>query len=129
MSHLVRHKYIESLLAYEWAFFYVIKCKCRKRGDTLIPEKVKVTGVEYEVIEVENMERDFNSLGQILYTKGIVKLDKGIVRDRKEQVFVHELLHACFYEAGFEEQDEDTINRLGIVLYQVLKNNRLFNEN
>lgn len=95
----------------------------------MIPEKVKVAGIEYEVIEVENMERDFSSLGQILYTKGIIKLDKHIALDRKERVFVHELLHACFFEAGIEEQDEDVINRVGIVLHQVLKDNRLVNEN
>lgn len=91
----------------------------------MIPAKVKVAGIEYEVIEVNKMEEQFNQLGQILYTKGLIKLDKELAPDRKEQVFVHELLHACFYEAGFEEQDEDMVNRLGIVLYQVLKDNHL----
>lgn len=48
---------------------------------------------------------------------------------KKEQTFVHELLHACFNEAGFNEQDEDMINRVGVMLYQVLKDNYLdFNE-
>lgn len=91
----------------------------------MIPNKVKVAGIDYEVNEVPNMEDDFNRLGQILYTKGIIKVDSQMSPDRKEQVFVHELLHGIFYEAGIEEQDEDMINRVSIVLYQVLKDNPL----
>jgi len=44
---------------------------------------------------------------------------------RKEQTFVHELTHAIFYEAGVEEQDEDMINRVSLVLHQVLKDRHL----
>lgn len=90
----------------------------------MIPERVKVAGIEYEINEIKNMERDFEHLGQILYTRGIIKLDSDLSLDRKEQVFVHELLHGIFFEAGIEEQDEDMINRVAIVLYQVLKDNR-----
>ncbi|GGA31792.1 ImmA/IrrE family metallo-endopeptidase [Psychrobacillus lasiicapitis] len=92
----------------------------------MIPNTVDVAGIEYEIEEVDHLERDVDLLGQILYTKGIIKLDSSIAQDRKEQVFVHELLHAIFYEAGIEEQDEDLVNRLGIVLYQVLKQNKLY---
>ncbi|MFY2157868.1 ImmA/IrrE family metallo-endopeptidase [Cytobacillus firmus] len=91
----------------------------------MIPDKVKVAGIEYRVQEVEDMDRQFDHLGLILYTKGVIKLDKNLSQDRKEQVFIHELLHGCFYEAGIEEQDEDIINRVSIVLYQVLKDNNL----
>lgn len=28
-------------------------------------------------------------------------------------------------EAGFQEQDEDLVNRLGVILHQVLKDNNL----
>lgn len=62
----------------------------------MIPDKVKVAGIEYQVQEVE------------------------------EQVFIHELPHGCLYEAGIEEQEEDIINRVSIVLYQVLKDNKLY---
>lgn len=92
----------------------------------MIPGKVKVAGIEYQVKEIEDMEEQFDHLGQILYTRGVIKLDMSLSQDRKEQVFIHELLHGCFYEAGFEEQDEDMINRVGIVLYQVLKDNQLY---
>jgi len=44
---------------------------------------------------------------------------------KKEQVFVHELVHAMWNEAGYNEQDDEMVNRLSIVLYQVLKHNDL----
>lgn len=90
----------------------------------IIPKKVKIAGIEYAVSEIEHFQRDNELLGQILYTHGIIKIDSSIANDRKEQVFVHEMLHGIFFEAGIEEQDEDIINRVAIVLYQVLKDNK-----
>lgn len=92
----------------------------------MIPSTVKVAGITYSIEETEKLKERYDLLGQILYQRGLIQLEKDLPSDRKEQVFVHEILHACFYEAGFEEQDEDMINRLGIVLYQVLKQNNLY---
>ncbi|WP_027725441.1 hypothetical protein [Tuberibacillus calidus] len=91
----------------------------------MIPEKVKVAGIEYDIKEVNGLTDKFNLLGQINYNIGIIELDDGISECRKEQTLVHEILHACFKEAGYDEHDEDMINRVGIVLYQVLKDNEL----
>ena len=91
----------------------------------MIPTKIKIAGIEYGVIEEAGMESRYEHLGQILYTKGIINIDKDLPMDRKEQVLVHEILHGIFFEAGFEEQDEDMINRVGSVLYQVMKDNQL----
>ncbi|HAM79593.1 ImmA/IrrE family metallo-endopeptidase [Ornithinibacillus bavariensis] len=91
----------------------------------MIPNQVKVAGIEYNVTEIEGINDRFNTLGQINYHIGLIELDSQLNQTRKEQVFVHEILHACFFEAGYEEQDEDMINRVGIVLYQVLKDNNL----
>jgi hypothetical protein len=90
----------------------------------MVPNKVIVAGIEYEVREIAGMEEQFDHLGQILYTRGVIKVDSELSHDRKEQVFIHELLHGIFYEAGIEEQDEDVINRVSAVLYQVLKDNQ-----
>ncbi|HHY74045.1 MAG TPA: ImmA/IrrE family metallo-endopeptidase [Bacillus bacterium] len=91
----------------------------------MIPNKVIVAGVGYQVISVQEIDDDPNTMGTCLYHKSLIKLKDGLSNDKKEQTFVHELLHACFNEAGFIEQDEDVINRVGIVLYQVLKDNKL----
>ncbi|GLY11397.1 ImmA/IrrE family metallo-endopeptidase [Pseudobacillus badius] len=91
----------------------------------MLPNKVKIGGINYDVQEVRGLEAEFSHLGQILYTRGVIKVDEELSVDRKEQVFVHELLHGVFYEAGVEEQDEDVINRAAIILHQVLKDNNL----
>lgn len=92
-----------------------------------IPSKIKVGGVEYTV---EELTDDPESIGLCLYDSLIIKVDPRLKQQKKQQVFIHELLHACFHEAGFIEQDEDMINRVGKVLYQVLMDNKnaLFGE-
>lgn len=92
----------------------------------MIPNKVKVAGIEYNIVQVDGVLERFNNLGLIHYNKGTIEIDSSMCETKKEQTFVHEVLHACFNEAGFEEQDEDMINRVGIVLYQVLKDNHLY---
>ena len=89
----------------------------------MIPNKIKVAGITYEVMEKKDLAKDHSLLGQVLYHYGKIQLDPDIAGDRKEQVLIHEVLHAIFNEAGYTEQDEDLINRVSIVLHQVLKDN------
>lgn len=91
----------------------------------MIPKTVKIAGITYKIKEVEDLSEQTDNIGQIFYNRGLIQLDSKLNRDRKEQVFIHEVLHGCFHEAGIEDQDEDVINRVGIVLYQVLKENNL----
>jgi len=97
------------------------------RGGFMIPNKVNVAGIEYEIEEVENVIIDgsVNYAGSCSYVESKIQILKDLAPTKKEQVFIHELLHACFFEAGFGDHDEDIVNRVGIVLYQVLKNNDL----
>ena len=62
---------------------------------------------------------------QVLYAETTIDIEPSMSESKKEQVFVHELVHAIFNEAGYDEQDEEMVNRLSIVLYQVLKQNDL----
>lgn len=89
----------------------------------MVPQKIKVAGINYDVREAEGILERFSTLGQINYNKGIIELDSSLCQTRKEQTFVHELLHACFKEAGYGEYDEEVIERVANVLYQVLKDN------
>ncbi|WP_370222012.1 ImmA/IrrE family metallo-endopeptidase [Cytobacillus sp.] len=92
----------------------------------MIPNKVTVAGIDYAVIQVDEIDNNPLQMGQILYQKSLIQIKHGMSENKKEQTLVHELLHACFNESGFEEQDEDMINRVSIVLYQVLKDNKLY---
>lgn len=93
----------------------------------MIPSEVKVAGVNYQVKEVETVIIDGSTdyAGSCDYFNSEIELVSSLSKTKKEQVLIHEVLHACFHEAGFQEQDEDTINRVSIVLYQVLKENNL----
>lgn len=84
---------------------------------------VKIGGVSYELEEVERLAKEHDVLGQILYDDLKIKLDANLPDDRKEETLIHEITHGVFYEAGYEEQDEGMINRVGKVLYQVIKDN------
>lgn len=83
----------------------------------------KIGGVNYKVAEVKGLAKEHGILGQILYDELLIKIDADLPQDRKEETFIHEVLHGVFFEAGYTEQDEDMINRVGKVLYQVLKEN------
>lgn len=92
----------------------------------MLPNKIDVAGINYEIKIVDGLAEEHGLGGQILYEKGIIKIDSDMCQDKKEQILVHEMLHAVFNESGYDKQDEDMINRLSIVLYQVLKNNNLY---
>jgi predicted metallopeptidase len=96
-----------------------------RRYDNMLPDKVNIAGIEYKVKEVLGLEQKHGLLGQVLYSITEIEIDNRLSKARKEQVFVHELLHACFYEAGYAEQEEDVVNRVSAVLYQVLKDNNI----
>lgn len=92
-----------------------------------IPLEVKVGPVSYQIIEKPFVEidDDRNYQGVCRYADTTIEILEGISKERKSDVFIHELTHAIFYEAGFEEQDEDMVNRVAKVLHQVIKDNDL----
>lgn len=90
----------------------------------MLPTEVKVGAITYTVNEQADMNDCFGVLGQIIYPRTAITVDANMTEERKEQVFIHELTHAIFHEAGFDEQDEDVVNRVSMFLYQVLKDNQ-----
>jgi Zn-dependent peptidase ImmA (M78 family) len=93
----------------------------------MIPTEVKVAGVTYKVLEKEyvEIEQNKNYAGSCCYNESEINVLNTLSDTRKEQVFVHELVHAILMEAGYDDHDEDQVNRIGIVLHQVLKDNNL----
>ncbi|NMH68597.1 hypothetical protein HF072_07360 [Bacillus sp. RO3] len=94
----------------------------------MIPNEVKVAGITYKVLEKEyvEIEQNKNYAGSCCYNDSEINVLTTLSDTRKEQVFVHELVHAILMEAGFDDHDEDQVNRIGIVLHQVLKENKLY---
>jgi hypothetical protein len=83
----------------------------------------RIGAVDYTVELVPKLAHLHEVLGQVSYDDTNIQLEADMSPTRRNDVLVHELLHAIFFEAGYGEQDEDTINRVGHVLAQVLRDN------
>lgn len=65
--------------------------------------KIKIKDFEYEIIEVDETDKDFfdnnelKLLGQTIYEKQLIKIYKNSKPLRKRQTLIHELTHA-FYD-------------------------------
>ena len=95
----------------------------------MIPRTIKVAGVDYDVRIVDEIENNPNNMGVTLHHKSVIQIKRNMSKDKQEQTFIHELLHACFYEAGYKEFAEDMINRVGTILHQVIRDNDIFLKN
>jgi hypothetical protein len=93
----------------------------------MLPDKVKIAGIEYKVIKSAyvDINGDRNYRGTCDSNKGVIKIAEGMGKDVEEQVFIHELVHACLDQAGYDKHDEDMVSRFSIVLHQVLKDNTI----
>ncbi|MFI3632796.1 hypothetical protein [Streptococcus parauberis] len=85
-------------------------------------DKVKIGGIIYPIEVVDDFTGNTGDWGEINFKKTRITLDSNLSEQRRSQTLVHEIVHGLFMEAGIKD-DEDTVNRLGIVLHQVLKDN------
>ncbi len=98
----------------------------------IIPEEIKVGGHTYEIVTPYKFTERSDLRGQTdhltLKIKLSVQTNNGepISESNKEASFFHELLHCVdvIYNAG--KLDEETVERLGEGLYQVLQDNGFF---
>lgn len=89
------------------------------------PKEVKIGGVIYTVEEKDTVDSNPMNYGVCVYHDCHIEIKKDLSVERKEQTLIHEILHAIFFEAGLMEHEEDVVNRVGAILYQVLKENNL----
>ena len=85
--------------------------------------KINVCGVNYEVLQLDEVDNNPSCLGLCVYEKSLIQIKKGISIERKKQTLIHELLHAMLYEAGYYEHDENQVDNLSVVLNQVISQN------
>ena len=85
-------------------------------------DDVKVGGIVYPIEIKEDFTGETGDWGQTNFKKSKITIDSNLDKQRLNQTLVHEIVHCIFEEAGLE-QEEDKINRLGIVLHQVLTDN------
>ena len=89
-------------------------------------EEIKIGGIDYTVdflnLSSRLDETHGMSMGFCVFDKNLIEVNENIHIERQKQTIIHEMVHAMFFEIGID-QDEDTVNRLGIILHQVLKDN------
>ncbi|WP_423189432.1 hypothetical protein ACO1PF_00530 [Alkalibacterium sp. f15] len=86
-------------------------------------DKVKIGGTTYKVEMVDDLAGSDDCFGYIQYKKSLIQLDNNLEEQMHNKTFIHELTHALFIEAGYNDHEEDMANRIGLVLYQALKDN------
>lgn len=92
-----------------------------------LPAKIRVGAVDWDVEQVPFIEidqnRNYNGVCRRDQTR--IEIGNWISEERKKSVFVHELVHACLDEAGYNEHDEDMVERFSNVLLGVIRDNDL----
>jgi hypothetical protein len=94
----------------------------------LLPQNVKVGGLKYKIVEKSFVEigHSRNYDGACDYGNTTIEILDSLSDSKKEEVFIHELTHAIFENAGYSDHDEEMVDRLSKVLYQVLKDNHIY---
>lgn len=92
----------------------------------MLPKTIKIGGLIYEIEKVEDLDRFELSeglIGMIYYQETKIRIDEKLPKQLLDSTLIHELTHGILNEAGYSEQDEQMVDRVGRVLYQVLKDN------
>jgi hypothetical protein len=85
--------------------------------------KFRVGALDYHVKETQGLFHKHELFGQVTFDDGMIEIDSSLCEQRKHNVIIHELTHAIFFEAGYDEHEEEMVRRLGNVLTQVLRDN------
>lgn len=95
-------------------------------------DNIKVGAIDYEVECKEVLEHNDETgyYGLCHHGQPKIEVSTRYSLQRQHQTLVHELLHAILHEAGLtheldDDEEEELANRIGLVLYQVLKDNDL----
>lgn len=85
----------------------------------------KIGGMTYTAKLVDGLYEKFGVLGQAGFNACEIEIDSSLSVERQRQTLIHEIFHAVMYESGYDgdEQDEDMVNRVSLVLYQVFADN------
>lgn len=91
----------------------------------MLPEKVKISGIDYIVDVAEHQEVEEGMLmGQIIYHEGRIYLNEVLNDQLKESTLLHEIVHGILYHMGSEMNDnEEFVEGFSSGLYQVFRDN------
>jgi hypothetical protein len=90
-----------------------------------IPKTVTIAGYVVKVIYKRGLVCDgVECWGVYDYNKNVIYLKTGMEKTRKEEVFLHECIHAISDILGLK-LSEKAVNLLGVELLALLRNNKI----
>lgn len=91
-------------------------------------KKINILGVIYEVQEVDVVNKVEPRRGEINYLTNVIRIDKNMPETLKEQVLMHEILHAVFDLIGLDElgEDEEKVQSIATALHHVFATQTIF---
>lgn len=91
-------------------------------------KSINILGVDFTVEEVECVSKEELRKGEVNYLTGEIKLDKSMPGKMKDQVLMHEILHAIFDMLGYDElsEDEQKVQGIATALHQVFASQTIF---
>ena len=89
---------------------------------------INLLGVGISVEEVDVVCKEDPRKGEYDYLTGVIKLDRNMPTDMKNQVLMHELLHAMFDFLGLDElrDDEQKVQMIATAIHQLFTQNEVF---
>lgn len=81
---------------------------------------VNICGIPHTVRYVEDVFDMNTHLGQILYAKGEIRVNKDMPKEIIKETICHEMVHGIFIHLGFDElaDDEQLVQALGNAICQ-----------
>ena len=100
-----------------------------------VPTSVRINGVEYAVIEVDNLNNGINlAYGNIDYEENVIRInkDRNIDHQKKCLILLHEIMHGICEARGLDlgTDEEKIVDAFARGVYQVIEDNapRFFKE-
>ncbi len=98
-----------------------------------IPETLKIQGFDWKIASSSEITDAAKAYGLLDIKRQTIYLDCDFSEQKRDQTLLHELLHACFYHSGLWQRieegknisEEEIVQAVSMVLYQVLKENAL----
>ena len=89
---------------------------------------ISILGIPYKVLEVECVNKGEPRKGEIDFIKCEIRIDKDMPNNLKEQVLMHEIIHAICDLQGFFDigENENVVQGLATALYHTFKSQVIF---
>ena len=93
-----------------------------------VKRSINILGLNYTIEEVDTVNKFEPRKGEINYLSNEIRIDKNMPEDLKNQVLMHEILHAVFELLGMRElaEDEDKVQSIATALHLVFSTQTIF---